>query len=93
MLIKNKSVGLNPHSHFNTSHVNVNLTALRLSTLALNFNTSHVNVNQAKDRFTLLISSISIHLMLMLILLTRKWGECFILHFNTSHVNVNRKQR
>ena len=39
-------------SHFNTSHVNVNLFfGMELSPALLNFNTSHVNVNHTPEMF------------------------------------------
>ena len=54
--------------HFNTSHVNVNLSDLiNMSLHYYNFNTSHVNVNLQGFPVFKIPMSISIHLMLMLI--------------------------
>ena len=76
-------------TNFNTSHVNVNPLNVISSTFYLSyFNTSHVNVNLKPKRKNRLITIISIHLMLMLII-----DLLFLIssttYFNTSHVNVN----
>ena len=56
------------YTHFNTSHVNVNLRATRfVYSIVDYFNTSHVNVNPCVRIATNADILISIHLMLMLI--------------------------
>ena len=52
------------------------------------FNTSHVNVNQRQNVWAKCYTTISIHLMLMLIAITTI-TRVNIFYFNTSHVNVN----
>ena len=76
-------------SYFNTSQVNVNLyRSVLISRHEIYFNTSHVNVNHRTTLIPSKISSISIHLMLMLI--TKPMNiRVVISDFNTSHVNVN----
>ena len=74
---------------FNTSHVNVNPRHCNQQIhLQIHFNTSHVNVNHRTTLIPSKISTISIHLMLMLII-TKNYYLYLMDYFNTSHVNVN----
>ena len=66
--------------NFNTSHVNVNLDAQgKKAQRLLNFNTSHVNVNLYQFIAFFLVSLISIHLMLMLIMIERGYDSIDII--------------
>ena len=90
LIIKEHGLQANSKRDFNTSHVNVNLTAMHLMKKRhIDFNTSHVNVNRilAITLTSLLINFNTSHVNV------NHFGTCILSliveYFNTSHVNVN----
>ena len=79
------------YADFNTSHVSINRNSKPIESVSgSNFNTSPVSIKTDIAPVKQVFSSISIHLMFLLIISGMAGSNSKLYNFNTSHVSINR---